>query len=397
MTGPRVILDGRPVELAERPLKTGGQALVYPVPGVHEVVVKLYRELEGTDQERRLERMLTMTPLSARRTYSAQQPPELAWPTAIGRGANGEFLGYSMRRFGEPEHVQLIALFNRQTRLRHFPQRADWRFLLGVAWNLAFMTARMHHERLVVGDFSSNNVVVDRDGFVTFLDCDSIAFTDPATGEHFPCLMLTPEYCSPERHLGGPATPASDDFALAVLVYQLLTGGNHPFSGIPHDSHPDDDLSYKDNIISRRSYVVRPEVVRTPAANLDPAILPPELLALAKRAFGPGVEDPEARPKAADWVVALDAERNRVQVCQVRPHHTYGSHLAECPWCDQVTLTGQDLFNEQVVAPSSPVPTIAPSPVPTIVPSPGGHRRIYVVIGVLLLLLLLLLIIAVAH
>ncbi len=104
----------------------------------------------------------------------------------MARSPEGEFLGYAMRRFGEPQHVQLVGLFTRAQRLRLFGDRADWRFLLGVAWNLAFMTARMHYDHLVIGDFSSSNVVVDANGFVTFLDCDSIAFTDPVTGEPFP-------------------------------------------------------------------------------------------------------------------------------------------------------------------------------------------------------------------
>lgn len=91
-----------------------------------------------------------------------------------------------MRRFGEPAHIRLIGLFTRAQRRKLFPERADWRFPLGAAWNLAFMTARIHHDNLVIGDFSSSNVVVDANGFVTFLDCDSIAFTDPATGSSSP-------------------------------------------------------------------------------------------------------------------------------------------------------------------------------------------------------------------
>lgn len=136
-----------------------------------------------------------------------------------------------MRRFGEPAHIQLIGLFTRAQRRTLFPERADWRFLLGAAWNLAFMTARMHHDNLVIGDFSSSNVVVDANGFVTFLDCDSIAFTDPATGELFPCLMHTTDYSPPSaRRAARPA--AIDDFALVVLVHLLLTAGNHRAFGL---------------------------------------------------------------------------------------------------------------------------------------------------------------------
>ncbi|WP_327667251.1 hypothetical protein OHN37_28960 [Streptomyces sp. NBC_00485] len=366
MSGRVVHLDGKPVVLAELPLKGGGQAAVFPVEGDHTTVVKLYRDPPGPDQERRLARMLTMSPLAARPT-DRFQPPELAWPTALARGTGGEFLGYAMHRFGEPGHVQLVGLFTRAQRLRLFPDRADWRFLLGVAWNLAFMTARMHYDNLVIGDFSSSNVVVDTNGFVTFLDCDSIAFTDPGTGEPFPCLMHTTDYSAPERQAGGPATRASDDFALAVLVYQLLTAGNHPFGGVPHDSTSESTV--KDNIASSVSYVVRPELVTIPRGTVDPSVLPPELLTLARAAFGPGVHAPAARPPAEAWLRALDGERSRIRVCPHRPLHTYGAHMPACPWCTRAALTGHDAFNGP-----RPVPVRAPVPPPPPQEAPAARR-----------------------
>ncbi|WP_405924165.1 hypothetical protein [Streptomyces sp. NBC_00035] len=381
MSGLTVFLDGKPVVLAELPLKGGGQAAVYPVVGDDGIVVKLYREPPGPEQERRLTRMLTMSPLAARPT-NASQPPELAWPTALARGPRGEFLGYAMRRFGEPQHVQLIGLFTRAQRLKLFPGRADWRFLLGVSWNLAFMTARMHYDNLVIGDFSSSNVVVDGNGFVTFLDCDSIAFTDPVTGEPFPCLMHTTDYSSPERQAGGPATRATDDFALAVLVYQLLTAGNHPFGGVPHDSASESTV--KDNIAASCSYVVRPELVVIPRGTVDPSVLPPELLTLARAAFGPGVQAPAARPPAEAWLRALDRERALVRVCRNRPLHAYGSHLPTCPWCTRAAVTGHDVFN-------GPVPV----PVPDVPPEETQPWPAALKVGLLILAVLILLIIVV--
>lgn len=190
-----------------------------------------------------------------------------------------------------------------------------------MSWNLAFMTARMHHENLVVGDFSSNNVVVDRDGFCTFLDCDSIAFSDPASGEDFPCLMQTADYCSPERQKGAPATAASDDFALAVLISRLRAGA----------------------------------------------------------------EDPAARPKAEDWLKALDQERTRAQVCPAWPRHTYGSHLTACPWYARAAATGQDPFN------ATPPPVVVSPP-----PQSQPTGRILAIVALVVFLTVLAVILAAA-
>jgi eukaryotic-like serine/threonine-protein kinase len=391
--GRTVLRTSRQITLAERPLKSGGQAAVYGVVGEDDLVVKLYRDAPGPDQQRRVERMLRMAPLGGRGPEGGARP-DLAWPTAPAHGADGEFLGYAMRRFGEPEHVRLIGLFTRAQRLRLFPGRVDWRFLVGVAWNLAFMTARMHREGLVVGDFSSNNVVVDRDGLVTFLDCDSIAFTDPDSGEYFPCLMQTADYCAPERHADGPATPASDDFALAILIYQLLTGGNHAFGGVPHES--DSQSTVRDNIAASFSYVVRPELVTVPKIVIDPGVLPPALLDLARRAFGPGTTDPAARPTAEDWLGALERERSHVQTCIARPLHRYGSHLTACPWCEQFARTGYDPFNATEPTPPRTAAAAAKPPLsrPDNTASPTRRRRALLIAAIAIATLAVLLMLA---
>jgi DNA-binding helix-hairpin-helix protein with protein kinase domain len=102
--------------------------------------------------------------------------------------------------------------------------------------------------------------------------------------------------------------------------------------------------------------------VVVPRTVIDPLVLPPALLGLARRAFGPGVDDPAARPTAQEWLQALDTERARVRVCAARPLHSYGSHLDTCPWCDRIATTGRDLFN--LVPPRDPT-----------VPRPDTHRK----------------------
>lgn len=311
-----------------------GHAALYSIEGRADYVVRIYRDPPSPQQERKLRRMLTMSPLGSRPTRESPSL-ELAWPTALVQSPQGAVIGYALHRFGGPDQVPLAGLFTRSVRDRFLPQGTGWQFLLGVGWNLAFMVARMHSEGLVIGDLSSSNVVVDQRGFVTFLDCDSIGFTDPVTEEHFPSLMYTPDYCAPERQRGGQATAASDDFALAVLIYQLLTGGNHPYGGVPHGGAS--EATVDKNIASGISYVVYPDRVTPPRDTIDPAVLPPALLHLAQTAFGPGAGDPAKRPASAQWLSALDQERSRIQTCTARPGHTFGSHLSSCPWCEHTT------------------------------------------------------------
>jgi DNA-binding helix-hairpin-helix protein with protein kinase domain len=337
--------------------------------------VKIYHEPPDEDQQRRLVSMMRMSPL-AQRSTDGRQPAELAWPIALAANAAKKTVGYSMGRFGPPDHVPLNALFGRRLRSDFFTAELDWRFLLGVAWNLAYMTARLHIEGIVVGDYSARNVVVSQNGFVTFLDCDSMAFTDPGTGETFQSSMHTPEYTAPERYTGAGVSVASDNFALAVLIFQLLTGGNHPFGGVPRDSDPSTSISMRSRISSGSSYVLHPDSIVVPKGTVQVDVLPPAVVELARRTFGPAITDPTVRPTSAEWFHALEAERSRVRSCGARLHHTYASHLDFCPWCARTERNEADLFDS---APAGLRPARAPGTAPT--PDTAGTAGTHTVAG----------------
>ncbi|WP_217554398.1 protein kinase [Streptomyces sp. GbtcB6] len=354
-------VGGERTPLEKESLASGGQATVYAISGQPRRVVKIYHDPPGEEQRRRLAGMIKMRPLLGRAVDDGQAP-ELAWPAALAEDADGTTVGYVMRRFAQPEHIPLAALFDRPTRTSLFRSELDWGFLLGVAWNLAYLTVRLHSEDIVVGDFSARNIVVDQAGFVTFLDCDSMSFQDPDGRTRYQSDMFTPHYSAPERFEGAPASRASDSFALSICVFQLLTGGTHPFAGYPKDLGSE-SISMRSRIADGTSYVTQPQRVVMPRGTVPPDVLPPPLFALAERAFGRKPSDPTARPTPAEWFEALEATRNGMASCAVRTHHTYGSHLDACPWCARVDRQEPDLFE------STPVP-LATAPPPAAHPKP---------------------------
>ncbi|MER8006611.1 protein kinase [Streptomyces sp. NPDC094149] len=358
-----VFVDGERTPLEQEPLASGGQATVYAISGQPQRVVKIYHDPPGEDQRRRLSSMIRMRPLADRAT-DGSQAPELAWPTALAKGTDGTTVGYVMRRFAQPDHVPLAALFDQRTRASLFRPELNWGFLLGVSWNLAYLTVRLHSEDIVVGDFSARNIVVDQGGFVTFLDCDSMSFDDPGEGPRFRSQMHTPAYSAPERLEGAPASQASDSFALAICVFQLLTGGTHPFGGYPKDLGSV-SISIGSRIAEGTSYVTQPQRVIMPRGTVTPEILPPALRALAERTFASSPSDPTLRPTPAEWFEALETTRNETASCAVRTQHTYAAHLGACPWCARVARQEADLFESVPVA-SVPARTPATSPKTTV-------------------------------
>jgi DNA-binding helix-hairpin-helix protein with protein kinase domain len=373
MSGEKVVrLDDRLYTLVDQPSARGGQAGIYEVREDTKIVVKVYDDLAAyAGEERRIVAMRAMRPLA-----HPTLPVPLAWPTAVARARNGVFLGYAMRRFDEAEHAEIGSLIDPARRSGTFGERAGWKNLLVVAQNVADVVDRMHRAGLVVGDLSERNIVVSvATGHPTFLDCDSMGFTAP-DGHHFEARMQTPGFTAPER-AAGPAGLASDKFALAVLVYQLLTEGHHPFEGQSYDR---DGWTVQDNIDGGNCYLIdpgrfatagypaRPGAFILPRHWVDPVVLPHRVAEMARTAFGVGLRRPTSRPSAKDWWLALEDASRHVNTCPQVPGHSYAEHLRACPWCERAsrataTLRRPALPLDQVAPPPPPPP---PRPLPPV-------------------------------
>jgi DNA-binding helix-hairpin-helix protein with protein kinase domain len=368
-----VLLAGDPprtLRLSERPIGRGGQAVVYGVEADPGVAVKLYHS-PTADIERRLDGMLRLARPVEFLTPDAVGHPELAWPSGLVRDLDHhQVIGYAMRRVGEPDFFPLGVLFSTHHR-RQTMHEMSWRFLLGVSRNLACLAAALHERDFVLGDVSHANVVVSRHGYLTFLDCDSMQFVAPHTGEHFPCLVMTAEYAAPELLRNGHVdrTPESDTFSLAMLVCRLLLVGDHPFMGVRKFGSENDDFGTADNIRGGYSYLVRPEEMGVPEEHFKPSLLPPALLGLAVRTFGEGHSNPTARPSAAEWLAALDDAQASLTVCRAERLHVFSCHLASCPWCARVAEGAWDPFAPArrpaaAAAPAKTTPVRRSRPIP---------------------------------
>src|SRR5436305_1951244 len=94
----------------------------------------------------------------------------------------------------------------------------------------------LHSRDYVVGDVNESNILVADTALITVVDTDSFQVRDPDGKTVFHCPVAKPEFTPPElqgRQLHDvDRVPAHDRFGLAVLIFQLLMEGTHPFAGI---------------------------------------------------------------------------------------------------------------------------------------------------------------------
>jgi serine/threonine-protein kinase len=184
--------------------------------------------------------------------------------------------------------------------------------LVGIVAQTADVLQAAHDQGLVHRDVKPANILVTPSGQVKVTDFGIAKALADASFTDTGIVLGTPHYLSPEQAAGKPASPASDVYALGVVLYEGLAG-ERPF--------------------------VRDTPVATALAHLRdeppalPADVPPWLATITMAALA---KDPVERPaSAAAMATALRAE----DATGCRRHHR---HRSDRRWCG-CRLGGSDL------------------------------------------------------
>lgn len=87
----------------------------------------------------------------------------------------------------------------------------------------------LHRQEVIHRDVKPANIFLCRDGRVKLLDLGIAKSTDVVPLTQTGVAVGTPHYMAPEQ-IRGQAEPASDQYALGVMAYEMLTG-ERPFDG----------------------------------------------------------------------------------------------------------------------------------------------------------------------
>lgn len=331
MSAPRVLVSGRALPL-DRMIGKGGEGVVYRIAGDPAHAVKLYTTSDRLNREDKVVAMV--------KHGLAGQSPLVAFPLAVAHLSDGTFAGFVMKLV--MNHRPIHELYAPGSRKQHFP-KADYRFLARAASNIARAFASVHKTGCVVGDINHSGVLVSMEAVAALIDADSFQFT--ADGEQYLCKVGVPEYTPPElqgKPLSGIVrTQDHDAFGLAVMLFQVLLMGRHPFVGtVRRGELPPMDESIRDfrYVYAEDRDVGMDQPPGTPALSDFSA----ELAALFNRAFSKsGVG---RRPSAKEWVDALVRFEGSLVRCPDNAQHYGPKDASECAWCEMEQRFNTFLF-----------------------------------------------------
>jgi serine/threonine protein kinase len=279
----------------------------------------------------------------------------------------------------------IIDFFNPKTRLQSSPL-FNWFYLHRTARNLATALRALHERGYVIGDLNECNILASETALVTMVDTDSFQVWDAAHGQLFRCRVGRPEFTPPELQGKSFAQinrePAHDRFGLAIVSFQLLMEGTHPFAGVYRGAGEPPPVPSRIGA-GHFPHCADPRIPYAPVP-IAPRFewLHPVLQDLFIRCFRDGHPSPELRPDCLSWQYGLEEAELNLVSCHDNQQHVFGNHLHACPWCERAALLGgRDPFPSVTAVQAGAHLRPAPRPRTTVVqtsgwslPYPGAPR-----------------------
>jgi ABC-type Co2+ transport system permease subunit len=317
------------------PLAEGGDGKIFRLHGPSEasraksdekipLLAKLYHDATA-ERRAKLQAMLRRRPDHCVTGDAEDLRVEIAWPTSIIENHAGDILGFAMPEVDLEQTVVLEAVLSRRSRSA-YQLSHSYKHRFVAAYNLAVLVASLHEKGHHVVDLKPLNAQLYRDSFyVSLLDTDGFSISGPS-GTRFVGHQYTPGYIAPEvaRHNRPPEAlgEAQDRFALAVILFQLLNRGLHPFQGVPAPAATVPPTNQDRINAGLYAYGKAPHPKQAPAPFSVHPWFDDNTQQLFDRAFA---TDPASRPSAADWKAHLSRyvgpSPTRLKPCTANTDH----------------------------------------------------------------------------
>lgn len=338
--------DGNKILIDDsKPIGSGGEGSVYKLAKNPNILVKIY-------SDRALERMKDIEPKI--KAMVSKKPGLLdyngltiiAWPSYVVYDENKRFVGYVMRRVQAKNHLSHVITPGLQK--TKFPS-ITWYDRLVIAINLAKVMHYLHQNDTVIGDINTSDFFVYPGFEIGVVDTDSFQVLVDATLYH--CKVFTPDYTPPEvieekkrSSIEVKRTPNHDNYGLAILIFQILSMGVHPFSarikGIPGFDGNAINYTMENEIFP---YFTTQNNIIPPKNAMPFGFFPKHIQELFVRAFEKGAEH---RPSADEWVTHLKMVKETAKKCKKQSTHYYPSHFQKCPICAKEQTKDYDYLIE---------------------------------------------------
>ena len=284
------------------PAKKGGEGEIYQVLDSPLVAKIYYEEKLKPDHQKKLPILLET---AEKLTIPKRNSFQIAWCVDLvyDNPRRKKIIGFLMQFIpGE----KIVKAYNPQERQKYFPH-FNYGYLHQIAINLAKVFQEIHKHNIVMGDVNESNFLVTDYAEVILIDIDSVQIYDTREYKYYKCTVGTTGYKPPElESYERVRKPEHDLYGLGVLIYKLLMGGMDPFPEVEGE---------------------KSSVYKHPRLALPFETLHPQVRYLMQLFTNDGYKNPQKRPTAESWVLALQEAEQSLKRCSNNERHYYQQHL----------------------------------------------------------------------
>ncbi|HLP91051.1 MAG TPA: hypothetical protein VK184_21015 [Nostocaceae cyanobacterium] len=206
----------------------GGQGAIYTLAENPNIVVKIFNQEKLQERGRELREKVFV---QIRVLDDLIKSPYVTWPQIEVFDSNDQWIGYAMKR---AKGIPLSNLAHPMLYLKYFPN-IDRKGIVQILLHLLDTIELIHKKGICLGDINLGNFLADPSTFKVYLiDTDSYQIRNGS--QIYPCPVGRPEM-TPVEHHGKDfrtitRTVESDLFSLAILMFQCLMLGQHPYSQV---------------------------------------------------------------------------------------------------------------------------------------------------------------------
>ena len=221
----------------------GATALVYKVNYKNQTwAAKIFKDGQKINSAK-IKTMLHHQPDDLLINLDGQDFIQYAWVKYVIKNGVGQVIGFMMPYVDHDETYSLDTFYDPVLSKRLKPFESALTLRIQLAINLCELIENLHKNKNYFVDIKPQNIkVYKKNHKVVLLDCDGYSINNEnGSPNRFDADLISTDYIAPEvtRENLKPSTLGlqQDLYGLAVILFQLLNRGTHPFQGITTDKN----------------------------------------------------------------------------------------------------------------------------------------------------------------
>ena len=330
-------------------LGEGGSGVVYKEIINNEIfAVKIYSDITKFEYDK-IQYMVENTPVDLFENFGNIKLANYSWPLYLVKSQN-QYIGYITPYIHSKESYSLEFFYDYNlSKNLSIKDRVALTHRRDLIINICKLIETLHSLGHYFVDIKPQNIrVYEKNMKVSLLDCDGYSILNSYENIRYNATMVSTDYISPELQKSNLSVihmnQEQDNFALSVIIFQILNYGIHPYQGIVASKNFENTTNDEKGALYLYPYGLSIDKRISPLKQSVHETFLDETRFLFDRAFMPN----NTRPNATEWKEHFQKIESNFLITKCKAHPNDYIHLTfkdkECPACKRL-LSKNTLLN----------------------------------------------------